>query len=179
VPAPDRRDGVTLRHESGTLIIWQHGEVVTSLQDGYYSYSYGPMHYSGCFRGGRRDGHWQVFHKNGSMAWEISWTDGVWDGPSNSWWEDGTKLEEGRYNAGRMTGTWTWWYRNGQMAARGPYEDDLKVGQWLYFDEQGRSITAAQFAKDDGDWARDDYTGLPRGENWPMPPDGLTPDRSR
>ena len=65
---------------------------------------------------------------------------------------------------------------------RRPVPDDRKVGPWLYCDETGSPMKfqdwEVQYAH--WDWAYDDYTGMPRGENWPAPPpDAEPPPRRR
>jgi hypothetical protein len=75
---------------------------------------------------------------------------------------------------GKMTGEWNFWFDSGQLAAHGSYDDDHKIGAWVYFDEDGTSLDYQEWSQkfSHWDWAYDDYSGFPRGENWPNPPAG-------
>lgn len=154
----------------------QHGRVDQPVQDGLYSFMHatrwGDMLYVGRFVGGLRHGLWQVFNADGSIAWEVTWSAGQWDGPAAAWWPSGGIKERGQYEAGAMTGTWSFWFPNGGLAATGSYETDRKAGEWSYFDEDGSTMDRDTWDRmfSEGDWALDDYAGTPRGENWPLPP---------
>ena len=70
-----------------------------------------------------------------------------------------------------MVGKWTYWFDTGQIAARGEYAGDRKVGSWEYWDAHGRTMEGGDWrrAYSEFDFAADDYSGAPRGENWPEP----------
>jgi antitoxin component YwqK of YwqJK toxin-antitoxin module len=76
-----------------------------------------------------------------------------------------------------MTGTWSFWFSNGQLAASGRYQEDRKIGAWSYFDEEGLAMEYGPWEVkfSHWDWAFDDYSGMPRGENWPLPPGDCEP----
>ena len=133
----------------------------------------GELRWHGAFRHGRHDGLWRVTdEKTGETLWEVTWAGGKWHGPSRSWYPNGRLQQEGHYENGFMTGLWTFWFPSGEIAARGRYERDRKSGVWEYFDEGGAVVEHGTWERDFGfeyDFAYDDYTGLPRGENWPRP----------
>lgn len=162
-----------------------HGWVAQSIGDGLYYFvhptHWGDMRYVGRFVGGLRDGRWQVFNADGSIAWETTWSGGVWDGPATTRWPGGAIKEEGQYVAGAMTGTWSFWFPKGRLAASGSYETDRKVGVWSYFDEDGNAMDYADWDRKFGecDWALDDCSGMPRGQNWPLPPANCVPQADR
>ena len=62
--------------------------------------------------------------------------------------------------------------QTGQIAATGRYTEDRKIGKWHYWDKEGAPMTYSNWEREyhEYDWAYDDYTGMPRGENWPEPP---------
>jgi antitoxin component YwqK of YwqJK toxin-antitoxin module len=134
---------------------------------------FGPLRYEGNYRGGLRDGLWRVTQADdGTPRWETTWLLGDWHGRSTEWYGVGRKKEEGEHVHGARSGVWSHWFENGQLAAVGRYEEDRKVGEWHYWDEKGDPVeyTEWQARYDQWDWAFDDYTGTPRGENWPDPP---------
>jgi hypothetical protein len=76
-----------------------------------------------------------------------------------------------------MTGQWSFWFQEGRLAASGAYSGDHKVGTWEYFDRDGSPMNFTDWEREfeQWDWAYDDYTGTPRGENWPSPPPDAEP----
>jgi antitoxin component YwqK of YwqJK toxin-antitoxin module len=152
--------------------------VPESFKDGVYSFLYNHgMRYTGRYRDGLRDGLWQVDNPDGSAAWEVTWQTGEWHGPAKTWWKNGVVEHAGQHRHGKRDGEWSFWFSNGQLAARGTYADDRKIGEWQYFDERGASMDYENWAREfeHWDWAYDDYTGFPRGENWPSPPTDSQP----
>lgn len=147
------------------------------IADGTYSFVVHPiggaLRYEGAYKGGVRDGLWRVTKaETGVPCWEVTWVRGEWHGPSRSWNRAGQVTEDGEYAHGRLTGLWTFRFETGQLAARGRYESDRKTGSWEYWDKDGHSIDSASWEREysDYDFAFDDYSGMPRGENWPHPP---------
>ena len=135
----------------------------------------GPLRYEGHYRDGLRDGLWSVTRAgSGGRCWEITWSMGEWHGLARAWYRNGQLEDEGEYAHGCHTGVWTYWFETGQLAAQGTYETDRKVGDWQYWDKVGRPMQwpdwQRQYGLGDYDFAYDDYTGMPRGENWPHPP---------
>ena len=148
------------------------------IADGFYSFVVRPgpfraLRYEGHYRRGLRDGIWRVTDaEDGTPRWETTWTLGEWHGRSTSWYRNGQRIEEGEHVHGCRSGVWTHWFDTGVVAARGRYEADRKMGAWEYWNEDGESARYAEWRERYAhwDWAFDDYTGTPRGENWPHPP---------
>ena len=134
----------------------------------------GALRWEGQYRDGLRDGLWRVTHAGvGTPCWETTWSLGEWHGPARGWYRNGQQEYQGEHAHGFHTGVWTYWFETGQLAAQGQYEADRKVGDWKYWDKDGRPMRSADWERQYGldyDWAYDDYTGTPRGENWPHPP---------
>lgn len=131
------------------------------------------MLYEGVYRDGMRDGLWRVSDaESGEPLWEITWSADEWHGAAKSWYRGGQLHHEGAYAHGQQTGHWTYWFENGQTAAAGHYDQDRKTGKWEYWGKSGRAMSYADWERQyhEYDWAYDDYTGMPRGENWPTPP---------
>lgn len=70
-----------------------------------------------------------------------------------------------------------WIVLDNGTATLGAYRDDHKVGPWLHFGEDGTPMKYPEWEREfiTLDWAFDDNTGMPRGENWPMPPPDTRP----
>ena len=131
------------------------------------------MRYEGDYRDGVRDGLWRVTDvRTGDPLWEVTWSAGEWHGPARTWYRSGQVEDDGQHSHGERDGVWTFWFESGQVAARGSYAEDKKIGEWKYWAEDGEAMQYDQWerAYHDYDWAYDDYTGMPRGENWPEPP---------
>lgn len=151
--------------------------------DGEYSFLHhtwsGAYRYEGRYKDGLRDGLWRVFYPEGMIAWQTTWSAGVWNGPCGGWWRSGAAKYEGQRQDGQHTGEWKFWLEDGQLTATGYYEEDRKVGEWRYWSPDGAPIDEESWEKsvgDEFDWAWDDYSLAPRGENWPVPPKRRTPD---
>jgi len=132
-----------------------------------------PMRYEGDYRNGLREGLWRVTDaETGVARWETTWSGGTWHGPTRSWYRNGQLEHEGEYAHGQMTGPWTFWFETGLVAAIGNYRHDRKLGHWRYWHKDGQAMSYEEWEHEyhDYDWAYDDYTGFPRGENWPKPP---------
>ena len=145
--------------------------------DGSYSFVVGTrfhaLRYEGEYRDGERHGLWRVTREDtGAPQWETTRRRGVWHGHCRSWWPNGNKEQEGEHHDGLEHGTWRFWFENGQLAAEGRYDAGLKVGEWSYWDEAGAAMPYSEWAEryEHWDWAFDDMTRFPHGENWPEPP---------
>lgn len=62
-----------------------------------------------------RAGLFQSFHRNGQLA------------------------SEGEYQDGLETGAWRDYHENGQLAAEGEYREGKKCGRWKFFDGTGKA----------------------------------------
>jgi uncharacterized protein len=131
------------------------------------------MRYEGSYCDGVRNGVWRVTDAGtGDHLWETTWSAGEWHGPARSWYRSGHLEHDGEYSHGQRTGVWMFWFESGQLGAQGAYEDDRKVGGWQYWGQDGQPMSYERWEREyhEWDWAYDDYTGFPRGENWPEPP---------
>jgi antitoxin component YwqK of YwqJK toxin-antitoxin module len=50
---------------------------------------------------------------------------------------DGSVASEGQYDDGLETGLWKDYHENGVLAAEGEYREGEEVGVWRFYDEQG------------------------------------------
>ncbi len=93
----------------------------------------------GSFVNGLENGFWVSFYsRNGQLASENYYVDGVRNGLSIEWWGNGQKLAEGYYDHDKKNGLWTDWQPNGQKAYEGTYEQNKKVGVWKEWSTNGK-----------------------------------------
>jgi len=96
---------------------------------------------------------------NGRLA-AACMKDGVREGPSLTWYPDGTRETSGSYHAGEREGEWTYWHENGQVSGRGRFEAGTPIGKWVtwYDDGQPESVGEYRDGKRNGlftQWSRD------------------------
>lgn len=75
----------------------------------------------GELRGGRRVGPWASYFANGSVRSRITYVDGVEEGPTEVFHENGMPYYTGTYHQGRS------------------------VGDWIFFDPQGREVRRVKY----------------------------------
>jgi antitoxin component YwqK of YwqJK toxin-antitoxin module len=64
--------------------------------------------------------------------------DGVLDGPSTEWYEDGQKQGERTYKDGVLNGPYTMWYQSGQQKSEGAYKDGESDRAYTRWYENGQ-----------------------------------------
>jgi antitoxin component YwqK of YwqJK toxin-antitoxin module len=76
---------------------------------------------------------------NGKVASEMSYLDGIEDGPSVGWHDNGVPRRETNYRRGRVAGIVRKWDRNGQLSME--EEVDGGVALWRkQWDERGNLV---------------------------------------
>jgi antitoxin component YwqK of YwqJK toxin-antitoxin module len=76
------------------------------------------------------------------------------NGLYTEFYQNGHKLEEGKYIDGKKDGAWHMWYANGQEAKVENYVNGQLDGQWTLFNEKGLKESEVSFkaGKRDGHW---------------------------
>ena len=59
------------------------------------------------------------------------------NGPSTSYYENGSMKAEGNFKDNKETGEWKEFNEQGKLAAAGRYNEGLKTGAWKFYDENG------------------------------------------
>lgn len=70
---------------------------------------------------------------------------GIRNGFSNSWDEQGQKRFEGNYKEGKQDGIWRFWWPNGQLKAESIYENDMLNGKKRTWDRYGNLTSEEQW----------------------------------
>ncbi|MEZ4472727.1 MAG: hypothetical protein R3F60_18465 [bacterium] len=136
--------------------------------------------FTGCQARGQRQGWWSVFDEEDGrrvMRARALLVDGLLDGPSTDYHENGEVAARGQYTRGEKSGTWQgwhpggqdrfiesyddqgrrqgptrWWYANCVHAHTGGYVDDLEDGHW-------KRWLATGTPQEEGDYTRGVRTG--------------------
>lgn len=110
---------------------------------------------------GKKQGVWTRWYANGQKNYEIAYSEGLQDGKSTFWREDGSKQSEhysikgkchgieknwcsnGTFSSetqwvdGEMEGLATYWYCNGQKQSEGQMSENYKAGIWKEWNKDG------------------------------------------
>ena len=78
-----------------------------------------------------------VFGENMGKRMTGSLRDGKWDGPFESYHENGQLRRRGTYKDGVEDGPVEEYYDNGQLYEKGSYKDGKPCGEWF----EGRTVT--------------------------------------
>ena len=78
-----------------------------------------------------------VFGENNGKKMTGSLRDGKWDGPFESYHENGQLRRRGTYKDGVEDGPVEEYYDNGQLYEKGSYKDGKPCGEWF----EGRTVT--------------------------------------
>jgi len=83
------------------------------------------------------------FHNNGGQKEAYKVIDGIQNGFSNSWNEEGQQRFEGFYKDGKQDGLWKFWWPNGQLKAESNYRNGMLNGTKRTWDRYGK-LTAEE-----------------------------------
>jgi len=97
----------------------------------------GSRKYTGLLKGGKKDGLWTDWYRNGQKEEERTYKDGEVDGLWTDWYEDGQKKFEVTYKNGKKDGLGTYWYENGQKSSEGTFKDGELNGKFIYWYDNG------------------------------------------
>ena len=100
-------------------------------------YQDGSIRTEGEFREGKRDGIWQSYYTNDTLAEVMNFMEGLPDGDVRGWHPNGEARFEGVYHLGLRTGNWRWWHDNGVLEAEVEYHSGRVVGPFARYDKNG------------------------------------------
>lgn len=120
---------------------------------------------------GKKQGVWTRWYANGQKNYEIAYSEGLQDGKSTFWREDGSKQSEDysikgkchgieknwcsngtlssetQWVDGEMEGLATYWYCNGQKQSEGQMSENYKVGIWKEWNKDGVQIQEFDYSQ--------------------------------
>ena len=79
-----------------------------------------------------------VFGENMGKRMTGSLRDGKWDGPFESYHDNGQLRRKGTYKDGEPVGQWLQWYDNGQKLFEQNFKDGYAVGVWTGWSANGQ-----------------------------------------
>lgn len=91
------------------------------------------------YKNGKIDGVRKVFYKDGKIASETHYVNGIKEGLHKQYAENGVVIEEIPYKNNQFNGWVVYRDRNGKPTAEGRYEKGLKKGIWKFY-EDGKLI---------------------------------------
>lgn len=120
---------------------------------------------------GKKQGVWTRWYANGQKNYEIAYSEGLQDGKSTFWREDGSKQSEHysikgkchgieknwcpngtlsnekKWIDGKMQGLATYWYCNGQKQSEGQMSENYKAGIWKEWNKDGVQIQEFDYSQ--------------------------------
>jgi antitoxin component YwqK of YwqJK toxin-antitoxin module len=93
------------------------------------------------YKNGILDGVTTLFHNDGTPYrkgnYFLGQHDGLWEG----WFKNGKKEFEANYSNGKLEGKYIAYHSNGSIKEQGEYRNDSKINEWIKFDINGREIS--------------------------------------
>ena len=90
-------------------------------------------------KNGRLQGKWSLSSVGGQKLVEMAFKDGVPDGASKHWADNGALVAEGAFKRGAPTGMWTRWNEGGRILAVTCYANGDKA--WVSFESVDQKAT--------------------------------------
>lgn len=101
---------------------------------------------SGAMKGGKREGPWTCYFKDGSKNIEMNYVDGRKHGQMILWYQGGEVDTKSHWQDGTLSGPFESYFRNGQIHIRTHYnlrgQFDGLLEEW---DEQGQKVFEAHY----------------------------------
>jgi uncharacterized protein len=86
-----------------------------------------------------RHGYYKIFHDNGNLAMEHTYTNGTLNGLEKIYHEDGTLSAELPLKDGDYHGHFVYYYPDGKVKQRGYYKEDVIVGEVCTYYRSGQT----------------------------------------
>ncbi len=94
---------------------------------------------------GLEDGKSTLYYENGQIKAERFWKEGEKVGVWVNWNEAGNKVAEAGYSFNKKDGDWNIWNDKGQKLFEMHYLDGQKIGTWRQWDDNGNLIMEKTF----------------------------------
>lgn len=97
------------------------------------------------FTDGMLDGKSCSYYENGSLKWSGTYNDGKMAGKWEFWDEKGMKCCEAYFSSDNYNGPYKLWHSNGKLKESGQFSDNHKTGKWISYDEAGNVINQLEY----------------------------------
>ncbi|MBV1887866.1 MAG: toxin-antitoxin system YwqK family antitoxin [Urechidicola sp.] len=85
------------------------------------------------YENGQLNGEYKIFYVNGKLTKLSHYKDGLLEGNSKKYSQEGVLVENVNYVKNVLNGPAAFYEINGNLKQKGVYEDDLKVGVWEFY----------------------------------------------
>ncbi len=93
------------------------------------------------YKNGVLNGEYKIFYVNGKLTKLAHYKDGLLEGNSKKYSQEGVLIEDLNYIKNVLNGSAAFYEINGNLKQKGVYEDDLKVGIWEFYTDGELSKT--------------------------------------
>lgn len=117
-------------------------------------------------QGRPRDGSYSERFKNGNLACEGEFSQGLKTGVWTYYLANGNLKAQGSYSKDTIVGDWRWYRDNGELMQTGSFDaDGDKQGLWRRYHPNGKLMDEGRFdgGKKTGVWTTYDECGAPKG----------------
>ena len=97
------------------------------------------------FTDGMLDGKSCSYYENGSLKWRGNYESGKMAGKWEFWNANGTKYCEVYFNNDVYDGPYKLWHSNGKLKETGQFSNNSKTGKWITYDEAGNVISESVY----------------------------------
>lgn len=110
-------------------------------------------------RDGLKNGRSQEYFENGSPKEIAMFEKNEYNGQFNQWFENGKKKSDGSFSAGQRVGRWSFYHDNGQLAVAAEFKANKPHGNWAHHARDGRVMKSGKYeeGKEAGRWAYYSY----------------------
>jgi uncharacterized protein len=117
------------------------------IDDWKFYYANGQLEQTGYYsKEGKPNGSWTWYYMTGDLSREESYSNGLRDGYSREYDQQGNIISEGEYIEGMEEGLWKYSY--GDHSAIGEYLNGMRHGNWKHYFADGRLSFSGDFIED-------------------------------
>ncbi|MFT3908851.1 MAG: tetratricopeptide repeat protein [Ferruginibacter sp.] len=114
-----------------------------------YYYNDGAIKATGNYNdAGKKEGLWTYYHINGEVKEKTFMKNGLVDGLSEGWFDNGIKSYTETYVQDKLNGIQTFYFYNGNLKSVVPFKDDLKNGEERFYNFKGVLTSTSNFVND-------------------------------
>jgi antitoxin component YwqK of YwqJK toxin-antitoxin module len=122
-------------------VLWAEGNFIESMKDSiwkYYSFYDKTLKLAENYTNGVKEGLSVKYHENGKIAEEIEWKNNQKNGKWKQYYKNETVKLSASYINDKRTGEFSEFYPSAKIEMQGKFVDNMMQGDWLYFDEEGK-----------------------------------------
>lgn len=85
------------------------------------------------------------YYENGNLKYEQNYKNGILDGKMKLYYENGKIEVDGNYKNGKAEGVWKSYYEDGKLKGEGKFGNGNREGVWKKYSEDGKVIQEENF----------------------------------